>query len=691
DFEDVYRNPQKFDFSESNLYKLYGKRSYKETRDAYFNESDDIYKGETRIREESGDIVGDESLLTPEPSTIIKAEIIRDLWTTDDTLGYSRYAHAIKEYIIQKKTEAPLTIGIHAPWGGGKTSLMRMIQKDLDPKGFESTSNPPPTIPVSITINKAMKLSKDFLKKDEKTTIQTKKPITFWFNVWKYESSDQIWAGIIDTIVQQYIFRIGEDNKVDKREEFIFNLNLRRKGTNEFVNEVRKIKYQKFLPLAIFSSIIILLIYLITFMVDLAYPETQLDLVRLVATILTVAIASAKFIVDSRSIGKDKAIKFFNEYFQPPSYISKLGFAHQAEQELRFVLELIQEEYDPITIFVDDLDRVSPTKVAEVVEALNSLLNQDLPKSIFVLGLDAEIVASALEVYYKNIIDEMPSYAKHTRIGWKFMDKLIQLPFTIPSIDEEDLLNYASSLFYEEKKDEAPPSDEIVKIINKTQILTGERTKSTKTDPTEYNRKFLAQKEKLKRKQQELFENITKLIIDYVENTELIDQIIEDYTINFSNNPRELKRFVNLFSFFSFLSKAREVQNQPVPSTRQMARWAELSLKWPSFTRWLRLGKLRKEDILNYQISSWEDKNYVQDRLKELEIIALNSNKDFNQWRSTLLKKIKSEQDQAQISDMVSKELNWIEIPAIMRFFYEEASFNDDEDRLSSADGTGLW
>ena len=60
-----------------------------------------------------------------------------DLWTVDDKLGYAEYARAIYHFLNDPRTEPPLTISIQAPWGDGKTSLMRMVQEQLDPKGYE--------------------------------------------------------------------------------------------------------------------------------------------------------------------------------------------------------------------------------------------------------------------------------------------------------------------------------------------------------------------------------------------------------------------------------------------------------------------------------------------------------------------------------------------------------------------------
>jgi hypothetical protein len=55
-----------------------------------------------------------------------------DIWTIKDQLGYESYAQSIAKMIVENKAEPPLTISIQAPWGQGKTSLMRMIKHKLE-------------------------------------------------------------------------------------------------------------------------------------------------------------------------------------------------------------------------------------------------------------------------------------------------------------------------------------------------------------------------------------------------------------------------------------------------------------------------------------------------------------------------------------------------------------------------------
>jgi KAP family P-loop domain len=87
------------------------------------------------------------------PSTHIE----RDRWTIRDSLGYHYYAYAIAKFLTNDDTKPPISIGIQAPWGGGKTSLMRMVQNILDPGALREPEND--KIIVEETKNKESKYS----------------------------------------------------------------------------------------------------------------------------------------------------------------------------------------------------------------------------------------------------------------------------------------------------------------------------------------------------------------------------------------------------------------------------------------------------------------------------------------------------------------------------------------------------
>lgn len=79
----------------------------------------------------------DSEVRRPDTEFAMRNLLTRDTWTTEDELGYGLYAQAITDSIFKGSSVPPLTVGIQAPWGQGKTSLMRMIQKRFDPEAPE--------------------------------------------------------------------------------------------------------------------------------------------------------------------------------------------------------------------------------------------------------------------------------------------------------------------------------------------------------------------------------------------------------------------------------------------------------------------------------------------------------------------------------------------------------------------------
>ena len=55
--------------------------------------------------------------------------------TTLDLLGFRVHADLIRSVVLNRKL-LPVTIGVFGDWGGGKTSIMKMLETDLDPENY---------------------------------------------------------------------------------------------------------------------------------------------------------------------------------------------------------------------------------------------------------------------------------------------------------------------------------------------------------------------------------------------------------------------------------------------------------------------------------------------------------------------------------------------------------------------------
>ena len=81
-----------------------------------------------------------------------------------------------------------------------------------------------------------------------------------------------------------------------------------------------------------------------------------------------------------------------------------------------------------IVVFVDDLDRCSPTKTLEVLESIKVFLGME--GFIYIVGMSHDIVSKLIDIEYEK------SGVK----GEQYIKKMIQIPITLPKWDNEDII-----------------------------------------------------------------------------------------------------------------------------------------------------------------------------------------------------------------------------------------------------------
>lgn len=97
-----------------------------------------------------------------------------------------------------------------------------------------------------------------------------------------------------------------------------------------------------------------------------------------------------------------------------------------------------KNKHHRIVFFIDDLDRIEPSRAVEILEALKNLL--DFDGCVFVLAIDYEVVVSGLKLKFGERKD------KNDREFRSFFDKIIQVPFHIPT-DKYEIENFLEEKF----------------------------------------------------------------------------------------------------------------------------------------------------------------------------------------------------------------------------------------------------
>ncbi|HPS56973.1 MAG TPA: P-loop NTPase fold protein [Spirochaetota bacterium] len=144
------------------------------------------------------------------------------------------------------------------------------------------------------------------------------------------------------------------------------------------------------------------------------------------------------------------------------------------QQFTKLIEENVSAKNERIYFFVDDLDRIKPLKAIEVLETLKNFM--DVEGCIFVLAVDYEIVQLGItEKFGKNI--QLTS-------GKSFFDKIIQLPFTMPT-SSYDIGKYLTSLlqgsnFYSGDLEKEQNKTDLNYFVDITEVTIGRNPRSIK-------------------------------------------------------------------------------------------------------------------------------------------------------------------------------------------------------------------
>lgn len=117
---------------------------------------------------------------------------------------------------------------------------------------------------------------------------------------------------------------------------------------------------------------------------------------------------------------------------KPLGALGAAGLA-RAFEDIARLIEFQSGDKRPFVFFIDDLDRCPPERVAAFVESIHSLTAAGC---ITFLACDKAYVEAALKAKYKAIVDV---HEDAQDFGRRFLEKIVQIPFRVPSVSEEDL------------------------------------------------------------------------------------------------------------------------------------------------------------------------------------------------------------------------------------------------------------
>lgn len=600
----------------------------------------------------------------------IEKSLHNDQWAEIDLLDYGLYAKAITEIIREedKKTRPPLTIAILAPWGQGKTTLMRYVERELNsdrPQGAVSIENGK-----NLTVNNIMSGSKFEPRLSKKISYPT-----VWFNPWKYQSSDQIYAGMAHAIITQSVSYLTPP----AQEKFWFYLNLRRVDLNAIRSKIHKVIITNFISKLSVGTIIATLLlvslpliigYLILNLTHIPGSEIYIKSLTGFASFLGLSGPSVTSYLKSRYKVLNEALKNeFQDVVDSPNYEKKMGLFHDVETDMERVFDLLVDAKEPAVIFIDDLDRCSPDKVVEVIEAMNLIINSAFSnKCYFIMGMDAQMVAASLDEKYQSLVGKFKEEEnKYGSIGWYFLDKFIQMPIILPILSPDKKEQLLRDLFEREK---APPTD--ARRSGITQEDTEAVTEYLKDKKSEDSQQKL--KARMKEKPEIKKEFIKQSIKEIKEDSPVIIEQLKKFAPYLGTSPRSIKRFANMFRYYNIYQELRSFEGHTYAKPNALAKWLVLSLRYPQLVRFLQWE--REDKLINSKVPS--EKAAVLDEMVNRFVKAngvRTNQKLLQSWKN-------------DIQTLSLEGFDWLKEDDLIKLMI---SFNRKEGSLKKAIDCNVW
>ncbi len=478
-----------------------------------------------------------------------------DLPNEKDELGFAPLGSALADMLNNPKTRLPLAIALTAPWGGGKSSLMRQVEHRL-----RETNVGTQGVEASV-----------------------RRWHTIRFDSWKFHQSEQIWASLAKEIYKQAQEGLSP---------------LRRIWFRACLEWVRgQLPIELMLAALSIGGCALAGALLSKIDVGLSVDTTR--------GAITGAIGSvALFLVRH---GKDLTNPFcraiYRHQARQQAYKTVLGVTAEAENDINALTRtLTKNSSSALAVFVDDLDRCSPGHVVAVVETINQIFNtNDKRPCAFILGIDRDVIAASIEHEYEGMVKCLGNHnqALAQRFGESFLEKIVQLTVVIPEPNLEGLTRLISSVTGNTLPQEG--SRLHIKIDEKA-VQDAVKMFESKTlqNPIEVEQRRVEVKRQFPDCQHDVIREAARRVRSRLLNTDSNDVARAEFVLlqHLPRNPRTLKRFDNAFRLQLLVAN-----NTPgceldfrYEEIEALGRWVALHFGWPELTNALqRDPKLLKE------------------------------------------------------------------------------------------------
>lgn len=379
-----------------------------------------------------------------------------------DMLSYKPFAELLHT-IVNDERMNPLTIGLYGSWGAGKSTIL--------------------------------KLTEDIIEKNR--TVNSKKIACINLNSWMFEGYDDAKCALMESLLRG----IEEDKNFteeckSKVKKLFKNIDYLRLGATAI---------RKGVPLAL----------------SLASGNPMPFLFNISSDILDKFKSEdgMKEICDSTTTLFDTYMKSKDDD-EDSSIVKNI---RKFKEDFKKVIE--ESEVDNLVVMIDDLDRCTPDKIIETLEAIKLFLS--VPRTTFIIAVDERVIKYSIKKKYPQIEDIEVDISKD------YIEKIIQIPIHIPELSEIDIMNYMILLVNEMYLNKDTLEELLDKLYEEEDFFDGNKITPNKIFS-------IINIDKLEETQVRNKDEYRKL-------SNVIDKASEVVASVLSGNPRQAKRFLNTF------------------------------------------------------------------------------------------------------------------------------------------------
>jgi len=437
---------------------------------------------------------------------------------------------------------------------------------------------------------------------------------TIWFNAWKFDQEEQLWAAlaleVLDQIKRKYNFF--------QRIIFWFRLMFKRFSLAALWRVIMTMAIPLFFGLVywIYTSYMQQLPH----MQPLQVFGFQIPLGQL---LLGAGIAVSA-LIQIFKIARDPFQLQMKNVFDKPNYKDKIGFLGSFQEDFARIVSIATEPHlgwqpRKLVIFIDDLDRCEPPKAADIIEGINLFL--DSQRCVFVLGMDPAAVVASIENKYKDLFEKMrQENIAVVSPGRLFLDKIIQVPFQVPQSTEPDITKLVADIMQPKVKSKRP-----VSVHNRNNAKNGAQPAITpesvrtlqpeRAETTGLETNGMQPKSPLHTTRLVLAPDSTQPTsdigpqIDHASyKLEHIQKAIKEGAKFLPENPRQVKKYMNLFRFYVYIADARGLIRfrEEGADKRQMGLTLNRLAIWVAWTvRWSAIAKPLSEEVQMAEVRNY--------------------------------------------------------------------------------------